>query len=171
MVLHYSLPRIVHRQYPGWLGLAKVSCILRHRDVQLILAYSWTRPAILVAGNGRGGVFLFLLFLHFHSFSSSSPVPPFHLLYFCLSSPFLLEWTQNDPQRLTCRLTPTNQSIIVNIKNSFDDLLSIMILFLPFHRAMNVNKTEENDTLRAPSITPSRHMTLIQRRLNVDGTS
>ena len=32
--------------------------------VQLILAYSWARPAILVAGNGRGGMFLFLLFLH-----------------------------------------------------------------------------------------------------------
>ena len=29
-------------------------CILRHRGVQMILAYSWTRPAILVAGKGRG---------------------------------------------------------------------------------------------------------------------
>ena len=35
--------------------MAKVSCILRHRGVQLILAYSWERPAILVAGKGRGG--------------------------------------------------------------------------------------------------------------------
>ena len=26
--------------------------------VQLILAYSWERPAILVAGKGRGGVFI-----------------------------------------------------------------------------------------------------------------
>ena len=32
---------------------------------QLILAYSWARPFILVAGKGRGGMFLFLLFLHF----------------------------------------------------------------------------------------------------------
>ena len=40
----------------GWLGGAKVSCILRHRGVQLILAYSWARPAILVAGKGRGGL-------------------------------------------------------------------------------------------------------------------
>ena len=32
-------------------------------------AYSWARPALLVAGNGRGGMFLFL-FLHFHSCSS-----------------------------------------------------------------------------------------------------
>ena len=56
----------------GRLGEAKMSCILRHRSVQLILAYSWTRPAILAAGNGGGGMFLFLLFLHFHSFSSSS---------------------------------------------------------------------------------------------------
>ena len=40
-----------------------------HRGVQLILAYSWVRPAILAAGKGRGGMFLFLLFLHCHSFS------------------------------------------------------------------------------------------------------
>ena len=41
----------------GWSRSAKVSCIYRHRDVQLILAYSWA-PAILVAGKGRGGMFL-----------------------------------------------------------------------------------------------------------------
>ena len=51
----------------GWSNGAKVSCILRHRGNQVILAYSWARPAILVAGVGRGGMFLFLLFLHFHS--------------------------------------------------------------------------------------------------------
>ena len=39
--------------------------ISRHRGIQLILAYSWSRPAILVAGKGRRGMFLFLLFLHF----------------------------------------------------------------------------------------------------------
>ena len=39
----------------GWSGVAKVSCILRYRGVQLILAYSWARPAILVACKGRGG--------------------------------------------------------------------------------------------------------------------
>ena len=36
----------------GGSGGAKVSCILHHRGVQLILAYSWARPAILVAGKG-----------------------------------------------------------------------------------------------------------------------
>ena len=89
----------------GWLGVAKVSCILRHLGVQLILAYSWTRPAILVAGKGRRGIFLFLLFLHFHSCSSFFPVPLFHLHYylFYLFSPFLWETKQNDPQGLTCR--------------------------------------------------------------------
>ena len=40
----------------GWLGEANVSCILRHQDVQLRLAYSWTRHAILVAGKGSGGM-------------------------------------------------------------------------------------------------------------------
>ena len=90
--------------------------------VQLILAYSLARPAVLAAGKGRGGwgvggggdvgVFLFLLFLHFHLFSFFSPVPLFHLLYylFYLFSPFLRETTQNDQQGLMCRSTPT-QSI------------------------------------------------------------
>ena len=87
------------------LGGAKVLCILHHRGVQLILAYSWARPAILVVGKGRGGMFLFLLFLHFHSCSSFFPVPLFYLFYclFYLFSPFLWETTQNDPQGLTCR--------------------------------------------------------------------
>ena len=78
---------------------------LHHWGVQLILAYSWARSAILVVGKGRGGMFLFLLFLHFHSCSSFFPVPLFHLLYslFYLFSPFLWETTQNDPQGLTCR--------------------------------------------------------------------
>ena len=62
-----------------------MSCILCHGGVQLRLAYNWTRPAILAAGKGRRGMFLFLLFLHFHSFSSFSPVPLFRLLFFLLS--------------------------------------------------------------------------------------
>ena len=69
-------------QQRGWLGEAKVSCILSHRGFQLILAYSWARPAILVAGKGRGGMFLFLLFLHFYSCSFFLPCPS-------LSSPLL----------------------------------------------------------------------------------
>ena len=75
-----------------------------HQGIQLILACSWARPAILVAGKGRGEMFLFLLFLHFHSCSSSFLVPLFHLFYclFCFFSPFLWETTQNDPQGLTC---------------------------------------------------------------------
>ena len=53
-------------------------CILCHQGFQLILAYSWARPAILIAGKGRGGMFLFLLFLHFHSCSSFFHVPLFY---------------------------------------------------------------------------------------------
>ena len=77
----------------GWSGGVKVSCFLCHLGVQLILAYSWARPAILVAGKGRWGMFLFLLFLHFCSCSSFFPVPLFHLLccLFYLFSPFLWE--------------------------------------------------------------------------------
>ena len=104
--LHGSLGGVLYSTPPphltipwGWSGGAKVSCILRHWGVQLILAYSWARPSILVAGKGKGGIFLFLLFLHFHSCFFS--VPLFHLFY--LFSPFLWEMTQNDPQGLTCR--------------------------------------------------------------------
>ena len=49
---------IFQRHCWGWSGGAKVSCILRHWGVQLILAYSLARPAILIAGKGRGGMFL-----------------------------------------------------------------------------------------------------------------
>ena len=95
----------VNMLWLGWSGGAKVLCILHHWGVQLILAYSWARPAILVVGKDRGGMFLFLLFLHFHSCSSFFPVPLFYLLYslFYLFSPFLWETTQNDPHGLTCR--------------------------------------------------------------------
>ena len=86
----------------GWWDGAKVSCISHHWGVQLILAYSWARPAILVASKGRGEIILFLLFPHFHSCFSFFSVPLFHLFYY-LFSPFLWEKTQNDPQGLTCR--------------------------------------------------------------------
>ena len=58
-----------------------VLCILRHRGFQLILAYSWARPAILVVGKGRGGnVFvssvssLSFLFLFLPCSSLTSPL-------------------------------------------------------------------------------------------------
>ena len=72
----------------GWLGEAKVSCILRHRGVQLIFAYRWARPAIFVEGKGRGGMFYFFCFFTFIHFPFF-PVPLFHLLY-CLLSLFSL---------------------------------------------------------------------------------
>ena len=64
----------------GWSGVAKVSGILRHRDMQLILLYSWARLAILVAGKSRGECFyLFYFYLFFSVFylpcpSLSSPL-------------------------------------------------------------------------------------------------
>ena len=47
----------------GWGELVVVGCsedvmYLRHRSVRLRLAYGWARPAILVAGKGRGRMFL-----------------------------------------------------------------------------------------------------------------
>ena len=64
----------------GWLGGAKVSFILRHQGAQLILAYSWARPAILVAGKGRGGCFYFFCFFTF------IPVPLSSLSFSFISS-------------------------------------------------------------------------------------
>ena len=58
----------------------KVSCILHHRGIQLIFAYSWERPAILVAGKGRG-----VERLYFFTFS---PVP-LSSQSFAFISPFL----------------------------------------------------------------------------------
>ena len=54
-----------HKMTLGWSGVVKVSCILRHWGVQLILAYSWARLAILVAGNGSGECFYFFFFYFF----------------------------------------------------------------------------------------------------------
>ena len=88
----------------GWMGMAKVLCILRHRVVQLKLAYSWARPPVLVAGKSRGGMFLFLhsfliLFLPFPSFSS----PPLTLLsLFSLSLGDDTKW----PTRVDVSLNP-----------------------------------------------------------------
>ena len=89
--------------------MAKVSWILLHQGVQLILAYSWARPAILVAVKGSGGMFLFLLLLHFHS--SFFPVPLLSplLSLFSLSLGDDTKW----PTRADVSLNPNtiNQSI------------------------------------------------------------
>ena len=52
--------------------------------------------------------FCFFTFIHF----PLSPIPFFHL-----SSPFLWETTQNDPQGLTCRLTPTQSNSLSTRRN------------------------------------------------------
>ena len=100
--LIYSSIQIVCMEC-GVVGCGEVSCILRRWGVQLILAHSWAGLAILVAGMGRGGMYLFFLFLHFHSCSSFFPVPLFHLLrYLFYLFSLSLEMTQNDPQGLMC---------------------------------------------------------------------
>ena len=56
-------------------------CILRHLGIQLILAYSCEKPAILAAGKDGGWcfyIFCFFFFIHF----PLSPLPLFHHLYF-----------------------------------------------------------------------------------------
>ena len=104
----------------GWVvgGVWYGEGVFCHRGVQLILAYSWARLAILVAGKGRRGMFLFLLFLNFHSCTCFFPVPLIHL---CLFSPFLWEMTQNDPYGMMCCQTPNsiNQSILFFSQGKF----------------------------------------------------
>ena len=107
----------------GWLGGVKVSCILRHRGIQLILAYSWARPAILVAGKDRWGIFLFLLFLHFHS-CSFLPCPSLSSLLLSLLSLFSLSLGDNTkwPTRVDVSLNPNtiNQSINLYVTGCLD---------------------------------------------------
>ena len=96
----------------GWLGEAKVSCILHHWGVQLILAYSWARPAILAAGvRVEGGMFLFFLFLHFCSFSFL-PCLPLSFMSSTISSISLLPFSGRGPTRIDVSLNPytINQS-------------------------------------------------------------
>ena len=78
---------------------------LRHWDVQLILAYSWARPRILVAGKAKGGMFFISSVSSLSFLSSFFSVPLFHLLFYHFS-PFLWERTQNDLKG-TFRITPT----------------------------------------------------------------
>ena len=81
LILQLSIPSDIAALYIGWWwwsGVAKVSCVLRHWGVQLILSYSWARPVIFVAGKSRGDAFIsyvsslsfLFLFLPFPSRSS-----------------------------------------------------------------------------------------------------
>ena len=98
-----------------WLGEATVSCILRHREVQLILAYSWARPIVLAAGKGRGWMFLFLLFLHSHSFSSPHP----SLLSPLLSLLSLFSLSSEDDTKWPTRVAvSSNPNIIKSLLSS-----------------------------------------------------
>ena len=57
-------------------------CRVSYVTGSLILVYSWARPILVVAGKGRGGIFLFLL-----CFFTLIPVPLSPLsLYFISSS-------------------------------------------------------------------------------------
>ena len=97
----------------GWLVEAKVPCILRRSGVQLILAFSWARPAVLAAGKGRGKMFLFLLFLHFHSFSFL-PCPSFSSPLLNLLSLFSLSLGDDTkwPTRVDVTLSPNSINFI-----------------------------------------------------------
>ena len=94
----------------GWSGGAKVLCILHHWGVQLILAYSWARPAILVVGKGRGECFsvssLSFLFLFLPCPSLSSPLLSL-LSLFSLSLGDDTKW----PSRVDVSLNPNTINV------------------------------------------------------------
>ena len=57
-VIHLVLPLVQQ----GWLGVGKVSCILRHQGVQLNLAYSWQGLLSFWQVGVEGNVFIFFYF-------------------------------------------------------------------------------------------------------------
>ena len=89
-----------------------MSCILLHSGVQLILASSWARPAVLEAGKGKGEMFissvssLSFLFLFFPCSSLTSLL----LSFFSLSLGDDTKW----PTRVEVSLNPNtiNQKTI-----------------------------------------------------------
>ena len=107
-----------------------MSCILCHRGVKLILADSWARPTILVAGKGRGGKvfisvsslsFLFLSSLYL-SFISSTIASIFFLTFSGRRHKMTNKgWRVVKPQHnqlinnpwITCRLVPTRFKCIL----------------------------------------------------------
>ena len=102
-------PYLFYLMDRGWSGGAKVLCILHHWGVQLILAYSWARPAVLVVGKDRGGnVFissvssLSFLFLFLPCPSLSSPPLLSLLSLFSLSLGDDTKW----PSRVDVSLNP-----------------------------------------------------------------
>ena len=56
----------------GVVGWCEGVVYLTSLGIHLILAYSWARPAILVAGKDRGGCFYFFCFFTFIPVSLSS---------------------------------------------------------------------------------------------------
>ena len=96
---------------------AKVMCILRHWGVQLILAYSWARPAVLVAGKGRGGIF-FISFVSSLSFLFLFlPCSSFSSLLLSLLSLFSLSLGDDTkwPTRVDMSLSPNTKKTPKNM--------------------------------------------------------
>ena len=55
-----------------------MSCILPHQGIQLILAHSWTKPAILAAGKGRGRCFYAPAIFNVGAYSITAIICPSH---------------------------------------------------------------------------------------------
>ena len=156
----------------GWSGGAKVSCILCHRGVQLILAYSWARSAILVAGKGREVMFLFLLFLHFHSCSSFFPVPLFHLFCFLICRFFSLSLGDDTkwPTRVDVSLTPT-QSIWSQRCSSHQSLTVFLGWKNILLEAVLIFRLPDSQTPKSNSRTPAKSRRIMNSEDNQEPSS
>ena len=102
----------------GWSGFVKVLCILCHRGIQLIMAYSLARLLSLQQIRVEGGMFLFLCFFTF------IPVPlsslSFSFISSTLSSISFLPFSRR-PHKMThnhwCVIKTPTQSIIIFLEN------------------------------------------------------
>ena len=104
--------------------MAKVSCSLRHRCVQLILAYRWARPAVVVAG-----IFYFVCFFTFIPITLSSLSLSFIFSTISsLFSPFLWEKTKSKPTRVDVSLNPNTFNQYKEFSSCIHFIATSMIL-------------------------------------------
>ena len=98
----------------GCFGSAMVSCIFCHRGVQLIFAYSWARPAILVAGKGREVMFFISSVSSLSFLFLFLPCPSLSFLLLSLLSLFTLSLGDDTkwPTRVDVSLNPNSINVL-----------------------------------------------------------
>ena len=116
--------------------MAKVWCIVRHQGIQLILACSWARPAILVADKGRRGMFLLAHLSQSQrlriSYCDHSPSAQRLRISYCDHSPSV------HPPSIVYPSTPLNNFSSETPLNNFSSETPAPVFF-KFHQETSVN--------------------------------